>query len=247
VTVTAALEHPSVAPGGETTLALVLDIADEWHTYWQNPGDSGAPIHVAFLATEGAEVGALQWPAPKRYIYSDGQSLDYVYEHQAVLLAPVRVSKDAKPGSTVSISVSVEYLVCKEACIPGDASLEIELDIAEPGEAAASVESELFGSARALIPQEEPALAEDGVVVQWAGMTLMLSAPGAEGVSYYPLAPDLPRPEDAIRDGDGEGDTLTIVYPYDIKNAQLVEGVFEASIRGEKRLYRIATEPPKRR
>jgi len=181
VAVSGVLEHPSVAPGEETTLAIVLDIADEWHTYWRNPGDSGAPIDVAFLATEGAEVGELQWPAPERYIYSDGQSLDYVYEHRAVLLAPVRVHKDAKPGSKVTISVNVEYLVCREACIPGDASLEVTLDIAAPGEASIDASAgELFTAARALLPQEEPALAADGIVVQWAGMTLMLLAPGAE-------------------------------------------------------------------
>ena len=37
----------AVAPGGSVIIALEEVIAPEWHTYWKNPGDAGAPTSVS--------------------------------------------------------------------------------------------------------------------------------------------------------------------------------------------------------
>ena len=34
-------ERTAFVPGQPTTVALRLKMANGWHTYWQNPGDSG--------------------------------------------------------------------------------------------------------------------------------------------------------------------------------------------------------------
>ena len=36
-------ETASLRPGQPVTLGLRLEMADGWHTYWKNPGDSGLP------------------------------------------------------------------------------------------------------------------------------------------------------------------------------------------------------------
>jgi thiol:disulfide interchange protein DsbD len=59
-------ERAGVAPGGTVTVALNEVIRKEWHTYWVNPGDSGAPTTIKWHLPEGWTADAIQWPYPKR-------------------------------------------------------------------------------------------------------------------------------------------------------------------------------------
>ena len=36
-----------------------------WHTYWQNPGDSGLPTTLEWKLPAGVEAGPIEWPAPR--------------------------------------------------------------------------------------------------------------------------------------------------------------------------------------
>jgi DsbC/DsbD-like thiol-disulfide interchange protein len=55
-------ERAGVAPGGKVTVALKEQIRKNWHTYWLNPGDSGAPTTVNWHLPAGWTAGPLQWP-----------------------------------------------------------------------------------------------------------------------------------------------------------------------------------------
>ncbi|NIP93255.1 MAG: hypothetical protein GWO24_07280, partial [Akkermansiaceae bacterium] len=46
-----------LAPGRTATLALKLEIAEHWHTYWKNPGDSGFPTSLEWDLPEGYSAG----------------------------------------------------------------------------------------------------------------------------------------------------------------------------------------------
>ena len=50
-------ERTALVPGAATTVALRLQMADGWHTYWQNPGDSGLPTTLAWKLPEGVTAG----------------------------------------------------------------------------------------------------------------------------------------------------------------------------------------------
>ncbi|HEY8242212.1 MAG TPA: protein-disulfide reductase DsbD domain-containing protein, partial [Casimicrobiaceae bacterium] len=54
----------SAAPGAPATVALRLKMREGWHTYWQNPGDSGLPTTIAWKLPAGVTAGPIQWPAP---------------------------------------------------------------------------------------------------------------------------------------------------------------------------------------
>ncbi|WP_431271591.1 protein-disulfide reductase DsbD domain-containing protein [Dankookia sp. P2] len=59
----------AVAPGEPVELGLRLRLAPGWHTYWQNPGDAGAPPEVTILApaeAEGARSAGRPRPHPDR-------------------------------------------------------------------------------------------------------------------------------------------------------------------------------------
>ena len=54
------------APGSRVTLALSMTPEKDWHGYWQNPGDAGAPADIAWTLPRGVAVGALRYPVPQR-------------------------------------------------------------------------------------------------------------------------------------------------------------------------------------
>ena len=51
-------ERKAVAPGQPVTVALREAIRKEWHTYWVNPGDSGAPTEIKWHLPPGWEAGS---------------------------------------------------------------------------------------------------------------------------------------------------------------------------------------------
>ncbi|HRI51634.1 MAG TPA: thioredoxin family protein, partial [Pseudomonadota bacterium] len=97
-----------------------------WHIYFVNPGDSGEPPRVAWTlpaeAGAGLSVGALRWPTPQRL--TAGPLVNYGYEDEVMLLAPLHLGGDAAVGArSLQIAATVNWLLCQEECIPGRAQL----------------------------------------------------------------------------------------------------------------------------
>ncbi|HVV27850.1 MAG TPA: protein-disulfide reductase DsbD domain-containing protein [Rhizomicrobium sp.] len=145
-------ELTSVTPGGSVTAALEEVIAPEWHTYWKNPGDAGAPTDIKWTLPPGWRADAIQWPRPKRLPV--GPLMDYGYEGKVWLLNKLTVPADARPGDTVTIKAAASWLVCKNICIPEDAVLTLSLPVGE-GKPDAALSKD-FAAARALLPVASP-------------------------------------------------------------------------------------------
>lgn len=145
-------ELTSVTPGGSVTVALEEVIAPEWHTYWKNPGDAGAPTDIKWTLPPGWRADAIQWPRPKRLPV--GPLMDYGYEGKVWLLNKLTVPADARPGDTVTIKAAASWLVCKNICIPEDAVLALNLPVGE-GKPDAALSKD-FAAARALLPVASP-------------------------------------------------------------------------------------------
>src|SRR5260221_6227328 len=122
-------ERTALIPGKPITVALRLKMAEGWHTYWRNPGDSGLPTTIAWKLPEGVGVGALQWPAPRAL--PTGPLVNYGYEVQVLLLTGLTVARDASVGAIYKLAAHADWLVCKEICIPEGADLDVELPVAE--------------------------------------------------------------------------------------------------------------------
>ncbi|MBT4612987.1 MAG: hypothetical protein HOC05_23275, partial [Gemmatimonadetes bacterium] len=50
--------------GGPFTAAIVLQMDDHWHTYWEFSGDAGLPTKLEWQLPQGVEAGPLQWAGP---------------------------------------------------------------------------------------------------------------------------------------------------------------------------------------
>jgi thiol:disulfide interchange protein DsbD len=146
-------DRDAVRPGGTFTVAVEQDIRPGWHTYWSNPGEAGAVTEVHWTLPPGWKAGAIRWPYPRRLPV--GPLMDYGYEGKVWLLMDMTVPANAAPSS-VSLSALVQYLVCREVCIPEDAKAALPLVVdpaAAPPDAASAAE---FALARAKIPAPSP-------------------------------------------------------------------------------------------
>lgn len=125
----------AVAPGQSFAIALHQAMRGNWHTYWRNPGDSGEATDIAWSTDPGVDIGPLIWPTPEPYSLKDPSTgapilTDYVHKTEALFLAPVTVSEDVVPGSTITITADVMWLECDDICIPVEGIvLSLELPV----------------------------------------------------------------------------------------------------------------------
>jgi len=120
-------EVRSIQPGQAFCIAVRLKMDEHWHTYWKNPGDSGMPTKIVWQLPGGFTVGEVQWPYPQKF--GKPPVVSFGYADELFLISEVRAEENAKPGTKVKISAIVEWLACKERCIPGSAELSLNLPV----------------------------------------------------------------------------------------------------------------------
>jgi len=96
-----------------------------WHIYWRNPGDTGmAPI----ISWHGeAQFGELNWPFPESIPISHLVNLGY--HGDTVLWSSYLVDSGLADSEGGIMNADVEWLVCKESCIPGSAKLGVDVSM----------------------------------------------------------------------------------------------------------------------
>jgi thiol:disulfide interchange protein/DsbC/DsbD-like thiol-disulfide interchange protein len=140
------------ARSGETILAgLQMRMAPRWHTYWVNPGEAGKGTEIQWTLPEGVTAGSILWPVPEKYNWSG--LFNYIYHDQAVLLVPLTLAPDLKPGP-VEIKALVSWLECEEQCVPGEARVAATLTIGP--DSRPSTNRELIEEAKEKLPPPFP-------------------------------------------------------------------------------------------
>ena len=178
----------SVEAGRGFTLGVLLEQDPGWHTYWAWEGDAGQPTQVDWELPPGFEVGPLQWPGPGRYQEEDLTVFGYADE--VMLLAPVRTP--AVLPDTMRFTARVNWLVCREICVPGEATLSLQLPAGE----APPAHTDLFDGYRSMVPtplsDSDPVSWRSRVLPGEAGalrVTVEVTAEheGREPPDFYPL------------------------------------------------------------
>jgi DsbC/DsbD-like thiol-disulfide interchange protein len=152
-----------IKPGAQFTLGILLDIEPGWHVYWKNPGDAGLPTKVSLKLPEGFSAGELLFPIPRQFV-QPGDITGIGYENQVMLMIPVTAPAELESGG-VTIEANVSWLVCAEICIPGKASLSINLPTSASAEPA---NEELFAQWRPQLP-EDPGAGEHPIDAKFEG------------------------------------------------------------------------------
>ena len=176
---------PQGVQAGQTFwLGLKIEHAPHWHTYWQNPGDSGLPTQLNWQLPPGLQAGDIAWPLPKKIPI--GSLANYGYEGTVLLAVPLSVAPQFQPPATgkLRIGLQAEWLVCRQECIPQQGRFALEL----PVSSATALHGPLFDAARSATPQVLPGahstqIVDGGQALQlhienlpaaWRGQTLTL-------------------------------------------------------------------------
>jgi thiol:disulfide interchange protein/DsbC/DsbD-like thiol-disulfide interchange protein len=111
-------------------IGIHFEIEDGWHIYWKNSGESAYPTKVKFYASNGWQVSELSWPAPE-YFIERSKITAYGYEKETVLLANVSsISNSSYEIKELEIEAEIEFLICKEICIPGKTTKNLKIPFA---------------------------------------------------------------------------------------------------------------------
>ena len=229
--------------GNARQIGLYFKLEPGWHIYWKNPGDAGEPPHMKWALPEGITAGPLQFPTPKRLPL--GPLMDYGYEGDVLYPIDVKIGSNAALGQ-VKLHAKVDWLVCRESCIPGKTELESSLNITpfttstQPG---AAGDKEIWNALAGNLPKDLPTSAKIGFQPTSDGFRLSVKTGKRESsAEFFPSDPDIldnPAPQKLTHTAEGLILDLKKDANLSVNPAQL-KGVLELS---GGRAYEIAALP----
>jgi thiol:disulfide interchange protein DsbD len=151
------IPEDAIYPGGSNAVGLYFKLEPGWHIYWKNAGDSGEPPHIKWTLPDGVTAGPMQFPAPRRLPL--GPLMDFGYEDEVLFPLKLEVAPTVKEGKAL-LHAKVDWLVCREVCIPGKVELETMLQLlpsAPPSNIGSALDSDLMTRLAAGLPKPLPA------------------------------------------------------------------------------------------
>ncbi len=175
-------QYQSVKTGEKFHIALVQKIAPDWHTYWRNPGDVGDKTRIKWTLPEGVKIGEIKWPSPSALPYEG--FINYGYSKEAVF--PIEIEIAPQVSMPIVLKARVEWLECKDVCIPGEADTEIIINLGE--ENTKSSQSQIIENALAALPKplNGNAIIQDKVSNLALGVKTQLPE-GFKGAQFFPF------------------------------------------------------------
>ena len=144
-------ELTSIQPGTPFTVAVYFEMEEGWHNYWRNAGDSGLPTTVDWELPQGFAAGEIQWPVPERIVAFP--LVDYGYSDRVALLVEVTPPASLADGSSVRLAATVDWLICKDICLPAYAQVEVEIPVTSAPPVVDPRRIELFAETRSSLPR----------------------------------------------------------------------------------------------
>ncbi|HSR70739.1 MAG TPA: protein-disulfide reductase DsbD domain-containing protein [Kiloniellales bacterium] len=125
---------------------LQFEMQPGWKVYWRSPGQAGYPPSLETAGSSNLAAAAVEWPVPHRFSLFGLET--FGYSDGVVLPLAVR---PAQAGEPLALSAKVDYLTCREICIPREAELALVLPA---GPAGAAPEAALIEEYRGLVPSD---------------------------------------------------------------------------------------------
>jgi thiol:disulfide interchange protein DsbD len=194
------LTAETAAPGDVVLAGVELKMAPGWHTYWRNGGDAGLPTTVTWTLPPGISAGQIEWPIPEKTVTPAGDTplYTYGYEDTVVLLVPIKLAADLRPGPA-QLSAEVAWMECKDSCFPRKGTVSASLTVG--GE---SKRSTNYATVRQWLARMPQPLGEAAMTARWES-----AAPGNPRavIIDWGISTNLPMPID--------------FYPYENQGADV--------------------------
>jgi thiol:disulfide interchange protein/DsbC/DsbD-like thiol-disulfide interchange protein len=237
----------AIVPGKPFRVGLLLRMAPNWHTYWKFSGDAGLPTELKWKLPAAWKIGEIQWPIPLKTI-DPGDIQTYGYENEVLLMQEITPPPKVD-SSTVKLVAEASWLVCEKICIPGSATLNLELPISTTSQA---TNTELFGRYRRLLPQNWPEAKVATVEWDRVGSDLRLRIT-SEALANYQAVDFFPLPEQDVVVGHPKIESRNkneIVFRIPIessgKNLSSIAGLVVFSQQpngGDRAAWQITSQP----
>ncbi len=172
-------EQQALVPGSTQWLGVYFQPDPEWHTYWLNPGDSGEAPTLGWHQQQHLTFGEIQWPVPVPIRVA--HLVNYGYKQANLLMVPITISESAPVGSKIAVTVDLSWLVCKEDCIPGWATLVHTMQVSN--ETGLASQSDLFAQTRKVWPSSTTLAAQHEINSQSIAVDINLSQVPSEQFS----------------------------------------------------------------
>jgi thiol:disulfide interchange protein/DsbC/DsbD-like thiol-disulfide interchange protein len=134
--VTLLLSDDTAKPGDTVWAGVDLKMDPDWHTYWKNSGDAGLPTTIAWQLPTGVTAGDILWPLPEKL--PPIEVTTYGYNDEVILLVPLKIAANV-PAGPITLTANVAWLECKDACVPGKATVQTTLNIGSETKPSANV------------------------------------------------------------------------------------------------------------
>lgn len=176
--------------GQPVWLGLQLTHAPGWHTYWQNPGDSGLPTQLDWQLPAGVQVGDLVWPTPKKFPL--GPLANYGYDGTLLLVVPLTITPEFR-ATKLEVGLNASWLVCRQECIPEEGQFRLSVPSAQP----LALHGMAFETALALQPK---LIANNSINTSVEGQFLHIFWPQpsktwhGKRLEFFPVTPGLIEP-----------------------------------------------------
>ena len=108
---------------GSITVGVRFTPHKHWHIYWLNPGDTGLSPEITWKLPPGYTAKTIDWPYP--HSIPVAHLTNYGYESEVLLSTTITAGKDADIEQALDIDADLSWLVCEEACVPGESSLSL--------------------------------------------------------------------------------------------------------------------------
>ena len=107
-------------------IGLEYEMESGWKTYWKSPGDGGFAQSISWKNSTNVKNVNILWPTPIEFEILGLTSLGY----QNDVIFPLEIELEDELQNTF-LNLHVTFLICKEVCIPGDATLFLEIPSGE--------------------------------------------------------------------------------------------------------------------
>jgi thiol:disulfide interchange protein/DsbC/DsbD-like thiol-disulfide interchange protein len=231
-------ETSAIVPGKPFTVGLLLQMAPHWHTYWKFSGDAGLPTELNWKLPPGWKIGEIQWPIPLKTI-DPGDIETYGYENEVLLMQEITPPPNID-SSSMKLVAEANWLVCEKICIPGSATVQLDLPVAPTSQPA---NTDLFARYRRLLPQSWPGANVANAEWSRVGSEVRLKIT-SETLAKYPAVDFFPLPEQdtivghpAIQSRNNNEIVLRIPFESAPKNLSSMAGlvVFSPQPNGDDR------------